>query len=122
LIGDSVDALLVGYFDDRDFKFAAKVRAGLVPHLRRQLAPTLKTLRVKECPFVDLPTEGSSRWGGGVTAEDMKALLWTKPELVVEIQFVEWTAEGRLRLSKFMGMRPDNAAKTCTEKPRIFQG
>jgi ATP-dependent DNA ligase len=49
---------------------------------------------------VDLPTEGSSRWGGGVTAEDMKALLWTEPELVVEIQFVEWTAEGRLRLSK----------------------
>jgi DNA ligase D-like protein (predicted ligase) len=110
LIGDSVDALLVGYFDDEDLKFAAKVRAGLVPHLRRQLAQTLKTLRVKECPFADLPTKGSSRWGGGVTAEDMKALLWTKPELVVEIQFVEWTAEGRLRLSKFLGMRPDKTA------------
>jgi bifunctional non-homologous end joining protein LigD len=46
-----------------------------------------------------------------VTAEDMKALLWTEPELVVEIQFVEWTAEGRLRLSKFLGMRPDKTAK-----------
>jgi bifunctional non-homologous end joining protein LigD len=29
---NSVDALLVGYFDNRKLKFAGKVRAGLVPH------------------------------------------------------------------------------------------
>jgi bifunctional non-homologous end joining protein LigD len=65
---------------------------------------------VKHCPFVDLPTEGSSRWGGGVSAEDMKEMIWTKPEMVVQIQFVEWTAENRLRLSKFVGLRSDKAA------------
>jgi bifunctional non-homologous end joining protein LigD len=105
--GDSVDALLVGYFDNKKLKFAAKVRAGLVPHLRRELAKKLQKMSMYACPFVDLPTEGSSRWGGGVSEEDMKQIVWTKLELVAQVQFVEWTAEGRLRHSKFLGLRTD---------------
>src|SRR5688572_15907470 len=69
---NSVDALLVGYFEHDELHFAAKVRAGLVPHVRREVAGALKKLQVDHCPFVDLPTEGSSRWGGGISAEDMK--------------------------------------------------
>lgn len=107
---DSVDALLVGYYDGRQLHFAGKVRAGMVPHVKGQLARTLRSLRTQDCPFVDLPTEGSSRWGGGVSEEDMKGLIWTKPQVVAEIQFVEWTAENRLRHSKFLGLRPDKAA------------
>jgi bifunctional non-homologous end joining protein LigD len=110
--GDSsVDALLVGYFENSQLKFAAKVRAGLVPHIRRELARKLKSLQVAHCPFIDLPSEGSSRWGGGVSAEDMKDMVWTKPQAVVQIQFVEWTAENRLRHSKFLGLRTDKAAE-----------
>jgi bifunctional non-homologous end joining protein LigD len=108
---NNVDALLVGYFDDKELHFAAKVRAGLVPHVRRELARKLKALQLDHCPFVDLPTEGSSRWGGGVSADDMKEMIWTKPALVAQIQFVEWTAENRLRHSKFLGLRSDKAAK-----------
>lgn len=108
---NSVDALLVGYFDDQKLRFAGKVRAGLVPHVRRELAGKLKSLQLTRCPFVDLPTEGSSRWGGGVSVEDMKEIIWTKPELVAQIQFVEWTAESRLRHSKFLGLRRDKSAK-----------
>lgn len=107
---NSVDALLVGYFDDQKLRFAGKVRAGLVPHVRRELVGKLKSLHLTRCPFVDLPTEGSSRWGGGVSAEDMKEITWTKPELVAQVQFVEWTAENRLRHSKFMGLRSDKIA------------
>lgn len=55
-------------------------------------------------------TMGSSRWGGGVSADDMKEMIWTKPALVAQVQFVEWTAENRLRHSKFLGLRSDKAA------------
>lgn len=41
----------------------------------------------------------------------MKEMIWTKPELVAEIQFVEWTAENRLRHSKFLGLRHEKVAK-----------
>ena len=71
----------------------------------------LKQFQQNGCPFVDLPTEGSSRWGGGVSVGDMKEIIWTKPELVAQIQFVEWTAENRLRHSKFLGLRSDKVAK-----------
>jgi DNA ligase D-like protein (predicted ligase) len=108
---NSVDALLVGYFDEQKLRFAGKVRAGLVPHVRRELAGKLKGLQLNRCPFIDLPTEGSSRWGGGVSAEDMQEITWTKPELVAQIQFVEWTAENRLRHSRFLGLRRDKIAK-----------
>jgi ATP-dependent DNA ligase len=40
----------------------------------------------------------------------MKEMIWTKPEMVVQIQFVEWTAENRLRLSKFVRLRSAKAA------------
>lgn len=109
--GNSVDALLVGYYENRNLKFAAKVRAGMVPHIRAELAGKLKEWKVGNCPFVDLPSEGSSRWGGGVSREDMKEMIWTKPELVVQVQFVEWTAENRLRHAKFLGLRSDKDAK-----------
>jgi bifunctional non-homologous end joining protein LigD len=41
----------------------------------------------------------------------MGEFQWVKPELVVQIRFVEWTAEGRLRHAVFVGLRPDKDPK-----------
>ena len=37
---NGIDALLVGYYDDTGLRFAGKVRAGFVPHLRREVKLT----------------------------------------------------------------------------------
>jgi bifunctional non-homologous end joining protein LigD len=108
--GDSVDALLVGYYAGSKLRFAGKVRAGLVPHSRRELATKLAPLRIPQCPFSDLPS-GKSRWGGVVTADQMHQMRWTKPEVVVQIRFAKWTAEGRLRHAAYLGMRTDKLAE-----------
>jgi DNA ligase D-like protein (predicted ligase) len=108
----AVDALLVGYYDEgRSLRFAGKVRAGMVPHIRRDLLRKLKPLEVTGCPFINLPDARASRWGGGVTIEQMDTMRWVKQDLVVQIRFVEWTAEGRLRHAKFLGLRQDKPAK-----------
>jgi bifunctional non-homologous end joining protein LigD len=106
-----IDALLVGYYDDSGLRFAGKVRAGFVPHLRREIAKTLTPLHTDQCPFVDLPNSKSDRWGGGVTVDEMREMQWVKPKLVAQIRFVEWTAEGRLRHAAFLGMRKDKSAR-----------
>lgn len=111
-----IDALIVGYYENRSLRYAGKVRAGFVPHSRREVLSKLKPLHVDACPFVDLPTDGSSHWGGGIDAEEMKAIQWVKPELVAQIRFVEWTAEGRLRHAKFLGLRQDKAAKEISRE------
>ena len=92
-----VDALLVGYHDDGGLRFAAKIRAGFTPHLRREVFGQLKGHHVRRCPFIDLPHTKASRWGGGVTAEQMADMQWVEPTLVAQVRFVEWTAEGHLR-------------------------
>lgn len=108
---NGIDALLVGYYEGKKLLFAGKVRNGLIPHTRRELLAKLKPLHVDACPFANLPNEASPRWGGGVTEDQMHEMQWTRPQLVVQVRFVEWTAENRLRLPKFLGVRVDKAAK-----------
>jgi ATP-dependent DNA ligase len=69
---NSVDALLVGYYDGRRLHFAGKVKAGFVAYTRRELFRELQPLHTVQCPFVNLPDSRSSRWGGGVTADEMR--------------------------------------------------
>jgi bifunctional non-homologous end joining protein LigD len=41
----------------------------------------------------------------------MSEMHWTRPKLVAQIRFVEWTAEGRLRHAIYVGLRDDKSAK-----------
>ena len=106
-----IDALLVGYHDDDGLKFAGKVRAGFTPHLRREVFDRVRGLRIAACPFVDLPNSRTSHWGGGVTPEQMPEMQWVRPQVVAQIRFVEWTADGHLRHAAFLGLRDDKRVR-----------
>ena len=106
-----VDALLVGFYEKRALKFAGKVRAGFTPHLRRDVFARLRPLHADTCPFADLPSSRTSRWGGGVTAEQMAEMQWVTPSLVAQVRFVEWTTDGHLRHAAYLGLRDDKPAK-----------
>jgi bifunctional non-homologous end joining protein LigD len=105
-----VDALLVGYYEATQLRFAGKVRAGFTPHVRREVAAELRALHVAACPFVDLPNSRTSHWGAGVTADQMSEMQWLEPRIVAQIRFVEWTADGHLRHAAFLGLRRDKRA------------
>jgi ATP-dependent DNA ligase len=70
----------------------------------------MKPLKIRECPFANLPEKRAGRWGAGLTAARMKDCLWVKPQLVAQIEFVEWTGDNHLRHSKFIGLRDDKEA------------
>jgi len=38
-------------------------------------------------------------------------LRWLKPELIAQIEFTEWTPDGHLRHSRFVGLREDKNAR-----------
>ena len=64
---------------------------------------------VSSCPFVNLPEKTRTQWA--LTNEEMKNWVWLKPALVAQIEFTEWTPDGHLRHSKFVGLRDDKDAK-----------
>ena len=105
------ESLLVGYYEGRKLLFASKVRAGLTPHIRAELFPPLKAIDATTCPFANLPSSKTGHWGEGITAEDMTALRWVKPKIVVEVSFVEWTRDGLLRHPEFVGVRDDKSPR-----------
>ena len=116
---DTVQSIVVGYHDNKKLRFAARVRAGFSPAQRAALFEVLRPLTVEKCPFTDLPSSKTGHWGEGVTADDMKKLRWVKPTLVAEIAFTEWTRDGNLRHSVFVGLRTDKDARTIVrEHPR----
>ena len=116
--GAAFDSVLVGYYDGRRLMYAGKVRAGFTPVTRGELWRRITGSPVAKCPFVNLPNSiGKSHWGEGVTAEDMKALRWVKPQVVIEVAFTEWTAGGNLRHAAFAGIRDDKAARAVGRQP-----
>jgi len=83
---NGVDALLVGYYEGKSLLFAGKVRAGMVPHTRRELLKSLQPLQTNACPFANLPDSNTGRWGGGVTADQMAEMAWVRPEIVAQVR------------------------------------
>jgi len=107
--GHPFDAVIVGYYRDGQLIYAAKVRNGFVPRIRREVAKRLKALETEVCPFANLPEKKRTAWA--LTKEEMKKCVWIRPELVAQIEFTEWTPDGHLRLATFTGLREDKTAQ-----------
>ena len=98
-------ALLVGYFEGGQLRYAGKVGTGYTAATLRELGAQLRDLETDAPPFVDaLPVPRGTHW--------------TRPELVAQIGFAEWTTDGRLRQPRFMGLRDDKRpADVARERP-----
>jgi DNA ligase D-like protein (predicted ligase) len=99
-------ALLVGYYEDGGLRYAGRVGTGYTAATLRALGARLRKLEISESPFVD-------------ARPVPKGTHWTRPELVAEIGFAEWTKDGRLRQPRFLGLRDDKrATDVVRERPR----
>jgi ATP-dependent DNA ligase len=92
-------ALLVGYYDGDDFVFAGKVGTGFDTRLLEELRQRLDRLEIPAAPFTK--AKGLPR---------LRA-HWVKPEIVIDVAFIEWTVHGKLRHSRLLRLRTDKAAR-----------
>jgi DNA ligase D-like protein (predicted ligase) len=92
-------ALLLGYYQDGDLRYAGKVGTGYDTATLQDLRVRLDALEQPDAPFT-----------GRVHVAGEPGVHWTRPELVAEVAFSEWTGDGRLRHPRFEGLRSDKAA------------
>lgn len=113
--GNPFDAVIVGYYDGEKLLFAGNVRAGFVPHARREVMARMRFLETDVCPFANLPEkQRGTQWA--ITREQMKDCGWIKPEPVAQVSFAEWTPDARLRHATFSGLRQDKEALTIVRE------
>ena len=92
-------ALLVGYYDGDDLVFAGKIGTGFDTKLLLDLRARLDRLEIPKTPFT--VAKGLPR----IRAH------WVRPEIVVQVAFIEWTVHGKLRHPRLIGVRFDKAAR-----------
>ncbi len=87
--------MLVGYYEGSEFVFAGKIGTGFDTRLLIDLRRRLDALEVKMPPFTK---------GAGLPR--LRA-HWVRPEIVVQVAFIEWTVHGKLRHPRLIAVRPD---------------
>jgi bifunctional non-homologous end joining protein LigD len=95
-------ALALGIYDKGKLKWAGNVGTGFDRRKMDAIHERLAPLATEKCPLEpekDLPQKG---------------VIWTRPELVCEVRFSNWTDDGKLRAPVWIGLRPDIDPQECT--------
>jgi bifunctional non-homologous end joining protein LigD len=106
----TMGSLILAYYDeDGRLQYAGNVGTGFTDAEIHRLMARLKPLRRKAPPFETVPKMPRVR---------KDEVVWAEPELVAEVEFAEWTHDGRLRAPSYKGLRDDkNAREVVREDP-----
>jgi bifunctional non-homologous end joining protein LigD len=108
---DLFGALVLGIYDHGRLTWAANVGTGFDRKTMQAIHEGLAPLATPQCPLEpdkNLPKPGT--------------VTWTKPELVCEVRFANWTDDGRLRAPVFAGLRPDVDPAECVRETSPGRG
>jgi len=101
-----IGALLVGVHDGGGaLRYAGRVGTGFSERMLDELARRLAPLERETSPFA----AGGPKLPAGAH--------FTEPELVAEVEFLEWTKDGQLRAPSFRGLRDDKPATEVVREP-----
>jgi bifunctional non-homologous end joining protein LigD len=106
----SFGALVLGYYVGNELVYAGNVGTGFDSREIDKLLDLLRPLRRKTSPFREAPKMPKVR---------QSDVIWVEPKLVVQVEFAEWTHDGRLRAPAYKGIREDKAAEAVRREEPI---
>lgn len=90
-----IGSLLLAVPEGDGWSFAGHVGTGFTASTLRMLAERLEPLRVQAPVLDDVPREHA------------RQAVWVEPALVCDVDYTQWTREGRLRHPSYKGLRDD---------------
>lgn len=102
-----VGALELASYRGADLVYRGRVGSGFSAETLERFKQLLPPLAIDEWQVVGEP----------LAIETGKRRTYLKPELVVSVNYLEWTAESRIRMGIFRGLRDDLSPKQCVEAP-----
>jgi bifunctional non-homologous end joining protein LigD len=113
----SFGSLVLGYYRGGELVYAGNVGTGFNSKEIDRLLDKLRPLKRVAAAFREVPKMPKVR---------KSDVVWVEPQLVAEVEFAEWTHDGRLRAPAYKGLREDKAAEEVRrEEPtadRIVSG
>src|SRR5205807_2385732 len=113
----SFGSLVLGYYRGDELVYAGNVGTGFTGKEIDKLLGQLRPLKRSTSPFAEIPKMPKVR---------KSDVIWVDPVLVCEVEFAEWTHDGRLRAPSYKGLREDKRAdEVRREEPvtdRITKG
>ncbi|HEV7247024.1 MAG TPA: DNA ligase D [Shinella sp.] len=104
----AIGSLVLGVYNNGKLEPVGRVGTGFSASVAADLFKRLNRLRTDESPF-----------GRPLTADEARQARYVRPELVAEVEFRAWTADGHLRHASFRGLREDKlATEVVAEVPR----
>ena len=89
-------SLILGVYDKGKLVYCGRVGTGFSIKLRVELQKKLDRISQPTMSFAAKPKDPG-----------LRDARWAKPQLVAEVEFMEWTADGLIRHSSFQGLRED---------------
>ena len=100
-------SLILGVYDKGKLVYTGRVGTGFTIKQRLELQKKLDRISRRETPFAVKPKD-----------PDLREAHWTRPQLVAEVEFTEWTADALIRHPSFQGLREDKkATEVVREEP-----
>jgi bifunctional non-homologous end joining protein LigD len=94
----SLGSLILAAYSGGELVYVGNVGTGFTDNEIDRLLAKLRPLERPNPPFAEVPKMPKIRKGD---------ITWVEPKLVCEVEFVEWTHDGRLRAPSYQGLRDD---------------
>jgi bifunctional non-homologous end joining protein LigD len=89
-------SLILGVYEKGRLSYSGRVGTGFSIKQRLEIQKKLDRISQASMPFVVKPKDPG-----------LREAHWARPELVAEVEFAEWTADGLIRHPSFQGLRED---------------